>query len=122
MDAHLDCYECREELAGLAGLPALLRRVPLADAERIGGGRSGRPADATRRRRPSCSPRCWPGRRPARRIRRWRELAAAAAAVVWPSRAGAAERLLGSARRAAGRARQASHTWHTARGDGRTGR
>jgi putative zinc finger protein len=36
VDAHLSqCYECREELAGLAPLPALLHRVPLGDAERI---------------------------------------------------------------------------------------
>ena len=36
VDAHLSrCLECREELAGLAGLPALLGRVPLADAERM---------------------------------------------------------------------------------------
>jgi hypothetical protein len=36
VDEHLSqCYECREELAGLASLPALLHRVPLEDAERI---------------------------------------------------------------------------------------
>jgi Putative zinc-finger len=36
VDAHLShCYECREELAGLAPLPALLHRVSSADAERI---------------------------------------------------------------------------------------
>lgn len=36
VDAHLShCHDCREELAGLAGLPALLRRVPFAEAERI---------------------------------------------------------------------------------------
>jgi hypothetical protein len=36
VDSHLrDCVDCREELAGLAGLPALLGRVPLADAERL---------------------------------------------------------------------------------------
>jgi Putative zinc-finger len=29
------CLDCREELAGLAGLPALLRRVPTAEAERM---------------------------------------------------------------------------------------
>ncbi len=34
VDAHLSqCAVCREELAGLAGLPALLGRVPLEDAE-----------------------------------------------------------------------------------------
>ncbi len=36
VDEHLaQCYECREELAGLAPLPALLRRVPAEEAERI---------------------------------------------------------------------------------------
>lgn len=36
VDAHLSrCSECREELAGLAGLPALLGRVPKEDAERL---------------------------------------------------------------------------------------
>jgi predicted anti-sigma-YlaC factor YlaD len=36
VDAHLThCQECREELAGLAGLPALLGRVPLDDIERL---------------------------------------------------------------------------------------
>lgn len=36
VDAHLSvCSECRAELGGLAGLPALLSRVPVADAERM---------------------------------------------------------------------------------------
>jgi len=36
VDAHLShCPDCREELAGLAGLPALLGRVPKEDAERL---------------------------------------------------------------------------------------
>jgi hypothetical protein len=36
VDAHLShCPACREELAGLAGLPALLGRVPAGDAERL---------------------------------------------------------------------------------------
>jgi Putative zinc-finger len=36
VDAHLNqCYECREELAALAPLPALMHRVSPADAERI---------------------------------------------------------------------------------------
>jgi hypothetical protein len=38
VDAHLPgCAECREELAGLAGLPALLGRVPPVEAARIAG-------------------------------------------------------------------------------------
>ncbi len=36
VEAHLSqCYECREELAQLALLPALLHRVPAEEAERI---------------------------------------------------------------------------------------
>ena len=36
VDAHLStCPECREELAGLAGLPALLRRVPVGEARQL---------------------------------------------------------------------------------------
>jgi anti-sigma factor RsiW len=36
VDAHLSaCQDCRDELAGLAGLPALLGRVPLPDVERL---------------------------------------------------------------------------------------
>jgi len=36
VDNHLAaCPDCREELAGLAGLPALLGRVPLEEAEQI---------------------------------------------------------------------------------------
>jgi hypothetical protein len=36
VDNHLaGCPDCREELAGLAGLPALLGRVPLEEAEQI---------------------------------------------------------------------------------------
>jgi anti-sigma factor RsiW len=36
LDAHLaQCYECREELAGLAPLTSLMHRVSVAEAERI---------------------------------------------------------------------------------------
>jgi anti-sigma factor RsiW len=36
VDEHLSfCHECREELASLAGLPAMLRKVPLVAAERL---------------------------------------------------------------------------------------
>jgi len=44
VDYHLEyCQSCREELSGLAGLPALLGRVPLADAERLAEGGYGLP-------------------------------------------------------------------------------
>ncbi|HYK70223.1 MAG TPA: zf-HC2 domain-containing protein [Streptosporangiaceae bacterium] len=36
VDTHLtSCQSCRDELAGLAGLPAMLGRVPAADVERL---------------------------------------------------------------------------------------
>jgi Putative zinc-finger len=36
VDEHLEqCQICRDELAGLAGLPAMLSRVPAADVERL---------------------------------------------------------------------------------------
>ena len=36
VDAHLaTCPACREELASLAGLPAMLRKVPVVEAERL---------------------------------------------------------------------------------------
>jgi hypothetical protein len=81
VDAHLShCPECREELAGLAGLPALLGRVPTADAERL------TLADTELRDLEEPSPellRSLLGQVAARRkARRWRVLAAAAAAVV----------------------------------------
>jgi hypothetical protein len=44
VNAHLaGCAVCREELSGLAGLPALLGHVPLADAERLSEGGYGLP-------------------------------------------------------------------------------
>src|SRR5580704_7565684 len=36
VDVHLStCPDCREELAGLAGLPALLRRIPVGEAQQL---------------------------------------------------------------------------------------
>lgn len=44
VDQHLEsCRDCREELSGLAGLPALLGRVPLPDAERLAATGNGLP-------------------------------------------------------------------------------
>ena len=38
VDEHLgSCASCRDELAGLAGLPAMLSRVPMAEVARMGG-------------------------------------------------------------------------------------
>lgn len=44
VDEHLrECAQCRDELAGLAGLPAMLSRVPAADVERLSMEPSGLP-------------------------------------------------------------------------------
>jgi hypothetical protein len=46
VDSHLEtCLDCREELAGLAALPALLHRVSVPDAERIAGRHDRRVSD-----------------------------------------------------------------------------
>jgi hypothetical protein len=78
VDAHLShCLECREELAGLAGLPALLGRVPLADAERLAFGDDeleDAPAELLDAVLGQVAAR--------RRARRWRVAAAAAAAAI----------------------------------------
>lgn len=78
VDAHLSrCLDCREELAGLAGLPALLGRVPLEDAERLALGDEEleeAPAELLDALLAQVSSR--------RRARRWRVIAAAAAAAI----------------------------------------
>jgi Putative zinc-finger len=78
VDAHLShCLDCREELAGLAGLPALLGRVPLADAESLALG------DEVLEEAPAELLDALLGQVAARRrARRWRVIAAAAAAAV----------------------------------------
>ncbi len=46
IDEHLrDCIRCRDELAGLAPLPAMLGRVSLEEAERIAAGGHDEPAE-----------------------------------------------------------------------------
>jgi hypothetical protein len=75
------CRDCREELAGLAGLPGLLRRLSAAEADKLlasnggPGGRADPPAD-------SALPRLLGRAARTRRIRRWLALAATAAAVL----------------------------------------
>jgi predicted anti-sigma-YlaC factor YlaD len=124
VDEHLaTCADCREELASLAGLPALLRRVPTAEAERLAVADQ---ADSATDETPPdhLLPALLARTTQARRVRRWRELAAAAAVAVLALGAGAAgASLLGSGPAAPSVAhRQASHTWHTVSAvDGRTG-
>jgi hypothetical protein len=83
------CRDCREELAGLAGLPGLLRRVPAAEADELlasgsgPGGRADPPAD-------SALPRLLAQAARTRRIRRWLALGATAAAVVLAAGSGIA--------------------------------
>jgi predicted anti-sigma-YlaC factor YlaD len=124
VDEHLaTCADCREELASLAGLPALLRRVPTAEAERLAV--AGQADSATDETPPDhLLPALLARTTQARRVRHWRELAAAAAVAVLALGAGAAgASLLGSGPAATPAAHgQASHTWHTVSAvDGRTG-
>lgn len=90
VDSHLSsCPECREELAGLAGLPALLRRIPVDEAQQL----ADEPDDETAGRE-------MPSERVlesllartsrARQVSRWRGLAAAAAVILVAGAAGAA--------------------------------
>jgi anti-sigma factor RsiW len=95
VDAHLStCPECREELAGLAGLPALLRRIPVGEAQQLadddvdelpGAGLPGAevPSEEMLNSLLARTTR-------ARQARRWRGLAAAAAVVLVAGVAGAA--------------------------------
>ena len=95
VDAHLStCPECREELAGLAGLPALLRRVPVGEARQLadedlddlsGDGLPG-PEVPSVEMLDSLLGRTTQ----ARQARRWRGLAAAAAVVLVAGVGGAA--------------------------------
>ena len=78
VEAHLShCAACRDELAGLAGLPALLGRVPKEDAERLALGSEQLeepPAELLDSLLRQVAVR--------RRARRWRGITAAAAAAV----------------------------------------
>jgi predicted anti-sigma-YlaC factor YlaD len=94
VDEHLShCPACRDELAGLAGLPAMLSRVPLAEAERIAAGTmppesEAPPVDLLN----SLLRKVWAKRR----ARMWRSVAAvAAAAVIAAGSAAAAVELAG---------------------------
>jgi hypothetical protein len=89
VDSHLGtCTDCREELAGLAGLPALLRRVPVDEAERLAhDGPDEIPADQSASDLMLRSLLARTARR--RKERSWRGLAAAAAIVLVAGSAGA---------------------------------
>ncbi len=90
VDEHLaGCPECREELAGLAGLPALLRRVPTDEAERLAADDAADEA-ALAAAAAGLLPAALARTAQVRRMRRWRELAAAAVVAVLALGAGAA--------------------------------
>jgi Putative zinc-finger len=116
VDEHLaTCADCREELASLAGLPALLRRVPTAEAERLA---VAEPADPVTDEMSADKmlPALVARTAQARRVRRWRELAAAAAVAVLALGAGAAgATALSSGSSPSGTHAQAAakHTWQT---------
>ena len=81
VDEHLSsCQECREELASLAGLPAMLRKVPIVEAERLAAPEQ----DPELAGVPSAELLTSLVARTAnvRRMHRWRTLAAAAAVAV----------------------------------------
>jgi anti-sigma factor RsiW len=89
VDEHLaTCPECREELASLAGLPALLRRVPVVEAERLAAPEQ----DPELAGVPSAELLTSLMARTAnvRRIHRWRTLATAAAVAIVALGGGAA--------------------------------
>jgi anti-sigma factor RsiW len=89
VDEHLaSCPACREELASLAGLPAMLRKVPLIEAERLAAADAepetiGMPSEQMLTSLVARTANV-------RRIRRWRGLAAAAAVVLVALGGGAA--------------------------------
>ena len=81
VDEHLSsCHECREELASLAGLPALLRKVPIVEAERLAAPEQ----DPELAGVPSAEMLTSLVARTAnvRRVHRWRTVAAAAAVAI----------------------------------------
>ena len=92
VDEHLaTCPDCREELASLAGLPAMLRKVPVMEAERLAAAEA--ELDAlempSEQMLTSLVERTSNVRR-MDRIHRWRRLAAAAAVVLVALGGGAA--------------------------------
>jgi anti-sigma factor RsiW len=81
VDAHLShCVACREELAGLAGLPALLGRVPARDVERLAA--SGTGPGGLEEPPPELLSSLLGRVAARRRARRWRTITMAAAAAV----------------------------------------
>jgi len=117
VDEHLaTCLECREELASLAGLPAMLRKVPVVEAERLAAAE--RDPELTGVPSPEMLTALMGRTANVRRIHRWRTLATAAAVAVVALGGGAAvaSALQPSAPQPPGQ----THTvaWHVATGTG----
>ena len=90
LDSHLStCPDCREELAGLAGLPALLRRIPVGEAQQLADEPDEELADSDMPSEQVLDSLLERTTR-ARQARRWRGLAAAAAVVLIAGAGGAA--------------------------------
>ena len=115
VDEHLaTCSECRDELASLAGLPAMLRKVPVVEAERLAA------PDA------ELDPSVVPSEdmlrslvahtANVRRVHRWRGALAAAAAVIVALGGGAA---IATALQPSSHV--VSEHWHTVAGSGAQG-
>jgi anti-sigma factor RsiW len=83
------CRACREELAELAGLPGLLRRVPAADADRLLRGEDD-PEDSADAPSEVSLPTLLGRTAKTRRTRRWLAVAATAAAVAVAAGSGVA--------------------------------
>jgi anti-sigma factor RsiW len=89
VDEHLaTCPDCREELASLAGLPAMLRKVPVAEAERLAAAEAN--LDAIEMPSEQVLTSLVARTSNVRRMHRWRSLAAAAAVVLVSLGGGAA--------------------------------
>lgn len=115
VDAHLaTCPHCREELASLAGLPAMLRKVPVVEAERLAS--PGAEPDLSVVPSEDMLRSLVARTTNVRRIHRWRGALAAAAAVIVALGGGAA---------IATAMQPGSHVvnehWHTALGSGANG-
>jgi putative zinc finger protein len=114
VDEHLaTCHECREELASLAGLPAMLRKVPIVEAERL----AALEHDPELAGVPSAEMLTSLMARTAnvRRIHRWRTIATAAAVAIVALGGGAA---VANALQSPGRAPVAAVTWIRSSGTG----
>jgi hypothetical protein len=89
VDEHLaTCPECREELASLAGLPAMLRKVPVVEAERLAAAEED--PELTGMPSPEILTSLLGRTANVRRVRRWRGLAVAAAVALVAVAGGAA--------------------------------